>query len=345
MGLIHPSDLAAFQRDQAKRQSFSSLRRVRARLQPPTVPPVLSLRCGGADPDVLIAMDSRSASCRAAVLDPIAHLRSERVAVLAPFPLGDVDLEGPSLEVHDLPGLRRALPAVSTVLSAGDHVPAGALAHALAAEQGAAAVVVQHGMLLPLAAPLPREVHVATMVGGRWDLLVQRADRSAGPCPGKPTALPGCARRHRPGAGRRSTGLCGRAARLRAPQAGDRAGRTTVLPVHGCAVPSAPERDRHRFPDHPPHLEAARNRIRRRRPTTDRGRSARGGDVVDGHSRSGRRRVTCLGAPPGIRRPGSPRSGNVTAWPAGVDRRRPARTPDRWNRPVGLRELLMELSG
>ena len=162
MGLIHPSDLAAFQRDQAKRQSFSSLRRVRARLRPPTGPPVLSLRCGGADPDVLIAMDSRSASCRAAVLDPIAHLGFERVAVLAPFPLEDLDLAGPSLEVHDLPGLRRALPAISTVLSAGDHVPAGALAHALAAEQGAAAMVVQHGMLLPLAAPLPPEVHVAT---------------------------------------------------------------------------------------------------------------------------------------------------------------------------------------
>lgn len=161
MGLIHPFDLDAFRRDEASRQSLGRLRRI-AHLARPTVNQVdFHVVASSRDADILVAMDSQNISCQAAVGDPLEFLPGERVAVITPFPPLARDDKQKVDCVRDLDELQRAFPKVSTVVSAGHHVPAGALVHRYARRVGAVCVVVQHGMLLPQAAPLPPEVHVA----------------------------------------------------------------------------------------------------------------------------------------------------------------------------------------
>jgi hypothetical protein len=166
VGLIHPVDLDAYRRDEARRQSFSRLRRIRTRLRGADGPGALTLRVFGPEPDVLVAFDSTTLSCRAAVLGVLDHLDVERVAILAPFPL-DVPGAGlasgrvPDRHVATVGELTDAVPDVAVVLSAGAHAPAGALGHELTTRTGATSIVVQHGMLLPQAAPLPSGVTLA----------------------------------------------------------------------------------------------------------------------------------------------------------------------------------------
>lgn len=166
MGLIHPVDLDAYRRDEARRQSFSRLRRIRARLRGADGPPAMTLRVFGDDPDVLVAFDSTTLSCRAAVLGIVDHLDIERIAVLAPFAIdrSDPDLTDgsvPDRSVVALEDLAAAVPDVAVVLSAGAHGPAGAFVHDFARRRRASSIVVQHGMLLPQVAPLPSGVTLA----------------------------------------------------------------------------------------------------------------------------------------------------------------------------------------
>lgn len=166
MGLIHPVDLEAYRRDEAKRQSFRRFRQLRASLRPEAGPPELWLHLGGDEPDVLLAFDSKTISCEAAVLGVLDHLDPRRVAVLAPFPLED-----PALGFEPRPESTRRLwtveelaghlPEVATVLSAGNHAPAGAAGHELMTQRNGTSIVVQHGMLLPQVAPLPAGVTLA----------------------------------------------------------------------------------------------------------------------------------------------------------------------------------------
>lgn len=159
MGLIHPRDLEAFRRDEASRQSFPGLRRLRAALRPSIESPALQLRVGGDEPDVLVALDSAAMSSRAAILEPLTWLPKERVALLSPGAFDDAPISGPMSVVHSVGDLQAAVPGISVVLSAGSHATAGALGNDFAVQTGCASVVVQHGMLLPQAAPLPSGVH------------------------------------------------------------------------------------------------------------------------------------------------------------------------------------------
>lgn len=126
----------------------------------------MALRTYGTEPDVLVAFDSKTISCRAAVLGVLDHIDTERVALLAPFGLDDPDLAvapGAAEDriVHSVDDLAAAVPQASTALSAGGHAPAGALVHDLVVRRGGSSIVVQHGMLLPQAAPLPGGVTLA----------------------------------------------------------------------------------------------------------------------------------------------------------------------------------------
>ncbi len=161
MGLIHPFDLDAFRRDEASRQSLGRLRRIAHLARPKVSQEHFFVVSPSSDADILVAMDSPNISCQAAVGDPLAFLPSERVAVISPFPPLVQDDKKQIQRVRALDELQQAVPKVATVVSAGHHVPAGALVHAYAQRVDAVCVVVQHGMLLPQAAPLPPDVHVA----------------------------------------------------------------------------------------------------------------------------------------------------------------------------------------
>jgi hypothetical protein len=182
MGLIHPTDLDAWQRWHASLDPLRHVRRLRATLRPGDGPQPLHLVLGGPSPDVLVALDSRAASSRAALLDPLHHLPSSRVAVLAPFPLDDLvpDL-GATHRVSGVDELHRALPGVRVALSAGNYLPAGALAHQLVTPGGGRSIVVQHGLLTPHAPPLPAASLLAAWsasdaafwIGSRTDVSVE----------------------------------------------------------------------------------------------------------------------------------------------------------------------------
>ncbi|HET8931718.1 MAG TPA: hypothetical protein VFN21_13740 [Acidimicrobiales bacterium] len=77
--------------------------------------------------------------------------------------------------------LTELLPDVATVLSAGNHAPAGAMSHELMTRRRGTSIVVQHGMLLPHAVPLPHGVTLAAWSsadaafwrGGRSDVVTR----------------------------------------------------------------------------------------------------------------------------------------------------------------------------
>ncbi|MBS1847117.1 MAG: hypothetical protein JST73_02475 [Actinobacteria bacterium] len=166
MGLIHPVDMAAYQRDAAARRPLHRVRRLRALLGlAPGDQPLWMIR-GGERPDVLVAYDARSPSVDAAVGSVLAWLDTARVAVLSPFPFEDGSpFQGaqaqPIQTIGSVDALQKAAPGIRVVVSTGGHVPAGAYAHELAVRLGVPGIVVQHGMLLPQMAPLPPGVHLA----------------------------------------------------------------------------------------------------------------------------------------------------------------------------------------
>lgn len=153
MGLTYPRDLDAWQRWQDSR---NRVRRARARLvRRPD--PTLVLTCGGPHPDVLVALDSLTASSRAAVGVLAGHVPTERVAVLAPTgvdPGFPVDRSFPVSTADE--GLE-AVPHLRAVVSLGHHLPAGRMGHDIAQRSSARHFVVQHGLLTPMTPPLAED--------------------------------------------------------------------------------------------------------------------------------------------------------------------------------------------
>lgn len=151
VGLMFPDDLDSWSRWHASRGgAVAALRRlkngVRASVEPP-----LNLYLHG-EPTVLVALDSPSPSNRAAVLDPVEHLKATGVAVLAPFDAMGLLPEG---------AWRRStwgetkLPNVKAVLALGHYLPAGRAAYAFSVANDLPFGVVQHGLLTPFGPPLP----------------------------------------------------------------------------------------------------------------------------------------------------------------------------------------------
>ena len=154
MGLIHPTDLGAWQASIATRQS--PLRRIRNRFRSQATEPAVLVN-SGPDSEVLIVVDSLSPSQLAALVAPMTHLAADRVAVLTTPAAAAGSQFGQHLEslaITDEADLTRALPGLRCVVAVGDYMRLGSLAGSSATHTDAAFLVVQHGILTPFAPPL-----------------------------------------------------------------------------------------------------------------------------------------------------------------------------------------------
>ena len=156
MGLNHPTDLEAWQAAIASHEDV--LRRIQGlarRRSGPTQSIVLS---PGADADILVVVDAPTPSLRAAVVAPIAKMNPDRVAVLATEAthrhLPQFGAHTP-IAILNEDDLARTVPNVRSILASGHYTILGALAYACSRVSGASFFVSQHGIVTPLAPPLP----------------------------------------------------------------------------------------------------------------------------------------------------------------------------------------------
>ena len=119
----------------------------------------------GAKPQVLIVMDSFSPTNRNAILEPLKHLGAVDVALWVPEDASEY-LDGQyaserysrkDWSEQEISGdeLMRLLPDVRIVLSAAQFLGRGAVAYEFSRAIGAEYWMVQHGLLVPQAPPLP----------------------------------------------------------------------------------------------------------------------------------------------------------------------------------------------
>ncbi|GAA1731606.1 hypothetical protein [Brachybacterium phenoliresistens] len=171
MGLIHATSLERWEEWERTRHRgrllkhtlTGALRRQRGDDGAASGPRYVLRSRGGEGPRLLIAVDSATPTSRASLLTALPYLRGA-VDVLAPV---GVDLpetagagwSGSAPAGMDVEEAARALPGrgITAVVSLGQHLGAGRIAHEHAAASGTAAFVVQHGALTPFAPPLPPE--------------------------------------------------------------------------------------------------------------------------------------------------------------------------------------------
>lgn len=119
----------------------------------------------GTKPQVLIVMDSFSPTNRNAILEPLKHLDAVDVALWVPEDASDY-LDGQyaserysrkDWSEQEISGdeLMRLLPDIRIVLSAAQFLSRGAVAYEFSHAIGAEYWMVQHGLLVPQAPPLP----------------------------------------------------------------------------------------------------------------------------------------------------------------------------------------------
>lgn len=147
--------------------SQSRVRNLRDRLrgQPDPEPATLLVPDGtGRDVvDVLIVIEAPTASQLASLMTPMRFLAPERIAVLTTassrrqIPVGPIST---SVTVADHQDLNRALPRLRCVLTYGHHMRLGAIADTAARMLGATSFVIQHGIITPLAPPLPEDAQL-----------------------------------------------------------------------------------------------------------------------------------------------------------------------------------------
>ena len=153
MGLRFPNDLAAWQRWQQRQHPLRSLRAILKPSQPATG----VWHRTGTEPDLLVVLDSTSPSNIAALAQPLAHLPLDRIAVLAPLDItGQLPKASWTATAADL---RSDLRSIRSVLLAADYLPLGASVVANM-QHNTRLLYVQHGLLTPVAPPLPRNCTV-----------------------------------------------------------------------------------------------------------------------------------------------------------------------------------------
>lgn len=119
----------------------------------------------GTKPQVLIVMDSFSPTNRNAILEPLKHLDAVDVALWVPEDASEY-LDGQYVSERysrkdwteqEISGdeLMRLLPDIRIVLSAAQFLSRGAVAYEFSRAIGAEYWMVQHGLLVPQAPPLP----------------------------------------------------------------------------------------------------------------------------------------------------------------------------------------------
>ena len=187
-GLLHPRSLADWQRWQAARHPVRgavrdlrsglqglSRRHLTLQSQTPTRPTgpdrqdqpqdhhqegTAYLALGSADADILVVLDTLAPSSVLALARPLAFLPVERVAVLSHQPADAVLPVGLRSEAVTTTQWQRALPYVRAVAGAGDYLDLSGQAFAWARRHGHRRVVVQHGLMTPLAPPLADDVRL-----------------------------------------------------------------------------------------------------------------------------------------------------------------------------------------
>ncbi len=155
-GLLHPGDLDSWHRWQARHRPV--LQRVRNLRAPKSLPATLTV--GRTDARVLVASDGSTPSLNGAVIDPLRWLDKTPYAVLDTRPR--LDACGPEAAVHAIDvasetapaQLAALLPELRCVVTTGEHLPLGALAHDTARRTDSEAFVVQHGLVTPYSPPI-----------------------------------------------------------------------------------------------------------------------------------------------------------------------------------------------
>ena len=167
MGLNYPLDIdawAAWQKKQnalrwAKTEAAGFFRRNRGNTQQGPASGRLYVR--GSVPRVLIVLDSFSPTSCSALLEPLKYLSIIGLAIWCPNANGTPaalaeyltdEWEERSLSATEL---TKTLPGVRIVLSLGHYLQLGRAAYQHAHTVGAEYWVVQHGLLVPAAPPLP----------------------------------------------------------------------------------------------------------------------------------------------------------------------------------------------
>ena len=139
-----------------RRSRLRRLRSLRAILKP-SQPATGVWHRTGTEPDLLVVLDSTSPSNIAALAQPLAHLPLDRIAVLAPLDItGQLPKASWTATAADL---RSDLRSIRSVLLAADYLPLGASVVANM-QHNTRLLYVQHGLLTPVAPPLPRNCTV-----------------------------------------------------------------------------------------------------------------------------------------------------------------------------------------
>lgn len=156
MGLIHPSDLAAWRRWRERCEPLAH--RLMKALRPQRPEP-LRLLARGPEPRLLVVIEQELPASVATNLRVLQHMACYDMAVLTPRGLHPDSLEhsGPWEEVEPggLERLPERLRGLRAVLASGSVQPAGELALRWARRLDIPFLVVQHGFLTPHAPPLP----------------------------------------------------------------------------------------------------------------------------------------------------------------------------------------------
>lgn len=164
VSLHHPTDLAAWHGSVgAGSNPLRNLpNRIRSRRDPE--PPELMLPPGSAGhADILIVIESPTASQVASLVAPMRFLDPERVALLTTAGSRhrlQLDPSSAWVTITDPQDLSRALPGLRSVLTYGHYMRLGAIADITARKVGATSFVAQHGIITPLAPPLPEGSHL-----------------------------------------------------------------------------------------------------------------------------------------------------------------------------------------
>ncbi|MFV0463466.1 MAG: RNA-binding protein [Nostocoides sp.] len=162
MGLRFPSDIDAWSRWHERRHMVRLVKnRALAGVSRSSSPRSLHVVGGSSEADIVIVIESRSPTTLTALVAPIRHLDPARVALVAPFdPNGLLPSAPWHTNVVDEADLLSAVPGMALGVSAGAYLPGGrALLHATTTAHRPF-VVVQHGLLTPLAPPLAPECHL-----------------------------------------------------------------------------------------------------------------------------------------------------------------------------------------
>lgn len=118
------------------------------------------LAVGSPDADILVVLDSLAPSSVLSLARPLAFLPAERVAVLSHEPADAILPAALRSQPVTTSQWQRALPYARVVAGAGDYLDLGGQAFAWARRHGLRRIVVQHGLMTPLAPPLGADVRL-----------------------------------------------------------------------------------------------------------------------------------------------------------------------------------------